>query len=142
MTKRYKVSVKVETCSGLNIGHYLGCVCEALVDATFTDPTKADGQVQVHVVDMRLRDQISRALPLPQAVSVFIGSHESLIYKERAINILDSVDGVKGQAVIKLSDDLTSLHGLAVFSAGFWEQRLMAGLHLRIDGQEVSGVQR
>jgi hypothetical protein len=72
---------------------------------------------------------------------MYIGSHESLIYKERAINVMDSIDGVKGQAVIKLSDNYKTLHGLAVFSAGFWEQRLMAGLHLRIDGQEVSGVQ-
>jgi len=138
---QYKVAVKVEEANGLNIGIYLGATCEALVDALYTEPMYAAcGKVAVTVKDIRLKDNEGRALPLPETVAAFIGAHDILDYVEDAIGLSDSIDGVKGRLVIQLSPDRQGITGLGVFSAGFWEQRLMAGLHLRITGQAISDV--
>lgn len=138
---QYKVAVKVEEANGLNIGIYLGATCEALVDALYTEPMYAAcGKVAVTIKDIRLKDKEGRALPLPDTVSAFLGANDTVEYVEDTIGISDSMDGVKGKLVIQLSPDRQGISGLGVFSAGFWEQRLMAGLHIRITGQAISGV--
>lgn len=138
---QYKIAAKVEEANGLNIGIYLGATCEALVDATYIEPMYApSGKIAVTVRDLRLKDREGRALPLPEAVSAFIGANDTLEYVEDTVGIADSIDGVKGRLVIQISPDRRGISGLGVFSAGFWEQRLMAGLHVRITGQAISDV--
>jgi len=135
---RYKVSVRVEEANGLNIGQYLGVTCEVLVEAVYSGSMyDGNGKVGLTVKDIRLKDKLGRAVPTPAVVLSFLHAHESVVYNNDTISIEGAEDGVKGQIVIKLSADRGTVTGLGVFSAGFWQCRLMAGLNLRIEGEAL-----